>query len=144
MRNLSDELETALREGLHAQTLPAVSPDFDARVLAALRVSSPWWQRLWQPAQPLLVGASFSLIVTLLCLHWSLSAPIAPNLAPSPPLLAARPAPSLDALLDRPNLTAGALAAAWNEPPAPTPPAGRPPEPRRHAQTFSYRQVLTA
>ena len=142
MRNLPDELETALREGLQAQLLPAVSPDFDARVLAALCISPPWWQRLWQPAQPLLAGASFSLIVTLICLHWSLSAPLTPTLTPpllgagGPSSLAARPAPSLDALLDRPNLSAASLSAYWSEPPAPAPPVGRPPQPRRRAQAL--------
>ncbi len=141
MRNLpEDELDMLLRQGLHAQPLSAASPDFDARVLAALRVCpSPWWQRGWQSAKPLLAGASFSLIVTLIALHWSLSAPISPNLSlpgAEGPSIAARPLPSLDTLLNRPNLTAGALTAAWNEPPAPAPPAGRPPEPRRRAQTF--------
>jgi len=146
MRNLpEDELELLLRDGLQAQFIPETSPDFDARVLAALRVTPPWWQRLWphvwQPAQPLLAGASFSLVVTLIGLHWSLSAPVGSNFAPpllgaGGPPVAARPAPSLDALLSRPNLTAGSLAAAWSEPPASLPPVDRPPEPRRHAQTF--------
>ncbi len=131
--NLPDDfpLHQALRDGLHALPVPPVAADFDARVLLALRAPTPWWQ----PARPLLLGASCSLSITLVLLHWTLSVPVAaPFSHDAPPALAAAPAraPSLDALLDRPDLRAGSLAAAWAAPP-PTPPDRRPPPPR-HAQ----------
>jgi hypothetical protein len=130
-------LDRALRDGLRALPVPEASPDFDARVLLALRAPQPWWRRLWQPARPLLLGASCSLAVTLVLLHWTLSAPTA---APRPPILgeSERPvaaparAPSLDAVLDRPDLRAGSLAAVLSAP-LPAPPDRRP-DPPRHAQ----------
>ncbi len=138
--------DEALRTGLRAQFVPEVSAGFDDRILAALHQPTPWWQRLWQPARPLLAGASFSLIVTLIGLHWSLSAPLHPSPPElgtgGPPILAAHPAPSLDALLDRPNLTAGSLAFVWNTPPAPTPQPGTRPEPRRRASGFDRRTLI--
>lgn len=129
--------EEALHTGLRALPVPELSPDFDACVLAALRVPQPWWRRLWEPARPLLLGTSCSLVVTLLALHWTLSAPVAAPISQTfSPALAAtsRPAPSLDALLDRPNLSAGSLAAIWNSPPIAPP--DRRPEPRRRAQAW--------
>lgn len=128
-------LESALRDGLRALPTPELSPDFDARILAALSAPRPWWQRLWEPARPLLLGASCSLVVTLIALHWTLTAPLsAPMSRAALPGLAAapRPLPSLDALLDQPYLSAGSLAAVWAAPPVPSP--GRRPEPPRHAQ----------
>ena len=138
MHELPDDLTVrqALRDGLRALPVPDVSPDFDSRVLDALRAPRPWWRRLWEPAKPLLLGASCSLSVTLVLLHWTLTAP-----APRPPILgeseripvsAQVRAPSLDTLLDRPDLRAGSLAAAWAAPP-PAPPDRRP-EPPRHAR----------
>ncbi len=135
-------LDQALRDGLRALPVPETAPDFDARVLAALRVPAPWWRRWWEPARPLLLGASCSLAVTLLALHWTLSAPV----LSAPPLLgvggssrSAR-APSLDALLDQPNLSAGSLS-AWEGPPAPNnggaeknDPSNRRPVPKQRAQ----------
>jgi len=139
-------LEAALQSGLRALSVPEVSVGFDDRILVALHQPVPWWQRLWQPARPLLAGASFSLFVTLIGLHWSLSAPLPPSPpelgAGRPPILAAHPAPSLDALLDRPNLTAGSLAFVWNAPPAPTPQPGTRPEPRRRASGFDRRTLI--
>lgn len=133
---MPDVSESALRDGLRGLPVPAVSPDFDDCILAALHKPQPWWQRLWQPARPLLAGASFSLIVTLALLHWTLSAPVAPPQAT--PLMATSPvhAPSLDALLNLPNLSAGALTTAWNSPLEATPPDDRRPHPHRRAQVF--------
>ena len=67
MHELPDDLTVrqALRDGLRALPVPDVSPDFDSRVLDALRAPRPWWWRLWEPAKPLLLGASCSLSVTL-------------------------------------------------------------------------------
>ncbi len=140
--NLPDDLRLhqALRDGLRALPVPPVASDFDARILDALRAPVPWWQCLWEPARPLLLGASCSLLVTLALLHWTLSASVGTP-RPLPPLAgggqenvqAAAPprAPSLDSLLDRPDLRAGSLA-AWTLPP-PAPP-DRLPQPPRHAQ----------
>jgi len=148
-----------LADALRSLPVPAPSADFDDRVLAALRVPEPWWKRLswrrvWQPVQPLLLGTSCSLGLTLLLLHLTLSVPQsipapAPtaltNLAAAPPV----PMPSLDALLDRPNLCAGSLAAAWNSAPATgteeaaPEKAPRRPELRRRAEV-SRRPALVA
>ena len=105
-----------LADALRSLPVPPLSADFDNRVLTALRVPVPWWRRFWQPAQPLLLGASGSLALTLLLLHFTLSGP---PTAPSPTpasvqnLAAASSSgslPSVDALLDRPGLCAGSLA----------------------------------
>ena len=133
----------ALADALRSLPVPPPSADFDSRVLAALRVPLPWWRRLWQPVQPLLLGASGSLAVTLLLLHFTLSGP---QTVPSPtPIsarnLAAAPSalPSVDALLDRPGLCAGSLTTAWNSPallPDIAPEQTRKPEPRRRAEVI--------
>ena len=136
MRDPDDlSLQQARRDGLRALPVPPAAPDFDARVLLALRAPTPWWRHLWEPARPLLLGASCSLLVTLVLLHWTLSAPSGPPFPrASPSALAAAPgrAPSLDTLLDRSDLRAGSLSAAWTAPP-PDPPPDRRPEPPRHA-----------
>ena len=127
-----DAATQTLRDGLNALPTPPVSPDFDARVLAALGAPGPWWRRWWEPARPLLVSAAGSLTLTLLLLHWSLTGPITPpSPAAAPPLSASAPmqTPSLDALLDSPNLCAASLMPGWELPP----PDRRPPPPR-HAQ----------
>ena len=151
--------DARLANALRSLPVPAPSADFDDRVLAALRVPVPWWKRLsWrsvrQTAQPLFLSASCSLAVTLLALHLTLSSPVS---TPSPPapaavsnLAAAPPAPlpSVDALLDRPNLCAGSLA-AWNSPPAVDTESAGPektplkPEPRRRAEVYQ-RPTLVA
>jgi hypothetical protein len=144
--------DAVLRDALRSLPVPAPSQDFDDRVLAALRVPAPWWQRLswrgiWQPVQPLLLGTSCSLGLTLLLLHLTLSAPqTAPLPAPAAvsnlAAVPAAPLPSVDALLDRPNLCAGSLAAAWNSASsagteeADPEKASRRPEPRRRAEAY--------
>ncbi len=144
MRDLPDDFDlgAALRGGLRALPVPDVSPDFDARVLDArvldaLRAPVPWWHRLWEPARPLLLGASCSLSVTLVLLHWTSAAPAPhlPMVGEQERIQARGPAraPSLDRLLDRPDLRAGSLAAAWAMPPPA--PSERRPEPPRHAQS---------
>lgn len=135
-------LPPPLADALRSLPVPPPPADFDDRVLAALRVPIPWWRCFWQPAQPLLLGASGSLAVTLLLLHFTLSGPpMAPTLAPASMqnLAAAPPAslPSVDALLDRPGLCAGSLTAPWNSPLLPEPAPEQPPrkpEPRRRAE----------
>ena len=102
-------VDQTLRDGLRGLPVPAVSADFDARVLRALAAPLPWWRALWQQAQPVLWGASCSLALTLLLLHWSLQTPLAPptvsprNAAPYARALA------INRLLDSPNLSAASL-----------------------------------
>jgi hypothetical protein len=154
MSNSNDfPADLKLAEALRSLPVPELSADFDDCILAALRVPVPWWRRVWQPLQPLLLGTSCSLMLTLLLLHLTLSAPVSapafspaalPNLAVNP-----RPMPPLDALLDRPNLCAGSLAAAWNSSPVSDEEEARPekayrrPEPRRRA-AVSCRSSLMA
>ncbi len=150
--------DTGLRDALRSLPVPVLSVGFDDCVLAALNVPRPWWQglswrRVWQPVQPLLLGTSCSLGLTLLLLHFTLSVPQAVP-ALSPPALTnlaaapSTPLPPLDALLDRPNLRAGSLA-AWNSLPAADAEAAGPekaprkPEPRRRAEVCSH-PVLVA
>lgn len=135
-----DTSASTLAEALRSLPSPTSSPDFDDRVLAALRVPTPWWQHLWQPAKPLLLSISGSCVLTLLLLHTALHGPAAaPPLPPAAlsALAAARRVPSIDTLLDQPNLCAGSLTAAWNS--LPTLSAGGAeaaamrPQPRRRA-----------
>ena len=144
---MSETPSPTLAEALRSLPAPALSPDFDDGVLAALRVPVPWWRRWWQPVQPLLLGASGSLTVSLLLLHFTLAGPpSAPTPAPiSVQNLAAAPPvslPPIDTLLDRPGLCAGSLTAAWNSAPPPEP-APRKPEPRRRAEV-TRQATLTA
>ena len=136
-----------LAEALRSLPVPPVSAGFDTRVLAALEAPVPLWHRLWQTTQPLLLGASGSLAVTLVLLHVTLSAPA---IAPSPDPIRVQtyaatpptPMPSVDAILDKPGLCAGSLAAAWSSP-APTEQTPRKPEPRRRA-SISQRGTVIA
>ena len=138
--------DARLRDALRRLPVPVTPADFDDRVLAALNAPRSWrqrlsWRRIWQPVQPLLLGTSCSLALTLLLLHFTLSAPQAAP-ASAPPAssnLASAPLPPLDALLDRPNLRAGSLA-AWNSDlsteDAEPQKAPRKPEPRRRAEVY--------
>lgn len=135
------DLAPGLRDALTKLPIPPPSPDFDARVLAALCAPSSWWDwrawhwhLLWPTLRPVMLGAGGSLGVTLLALHWTLSAPVSAP-APMPRSLAAAPArlPPLDALLARPDLSAGSFA-AWAALPPPPAPADRRPVPRRRAE----------
>jgi len=108
------QADQSLRDGLRGLPVPSVSPAFDARLLNALCAPLPWWRLLWQQAQPVLWGASCSLALTLALLHWSLQTPLAPSVvpafAPSANTLA------INRLLDRPDLSAGAMFTALREP----------------------------
>jgi len=67
----------ALREGLASLPVPAVSPDFDQRVLGALG-RPPWWRAaLWSLA-PAVPAAACSLAATLALVHWLASRPNPP------------------------------------------------------------------
>ncbi len=133
--------DTLLREALRALPVSPPSADLDARILAALHAPRPWWEALWQAvrreARPLLAGAVCALPVTMLALLWTLHAPLdarpAAGFLPSAPARAQNMA-SLDALLDKPNITAADLR-RWEQGGAVTaaPPPRLPPLPRRRA-----------
>ncbi len=123
----------ALRHGLRGLPTPVPSPDFDDRLLAALRGPRPWWQTLWPQARPVLAGAACSALLTLAALSWSLQTPTPALPAVSAAHAAPRPLDmtALDHLLDRPGLSAASLARI--ETPVPSAPAapldGRRPPP---------------
>jgi hypothetical protein len=99
---LEERADRALREGLERLPVPEASPEFDARVLAAVRQPVPWWQALRAPLRPMLSGAACSLVVTLALIYWSsrLPATVRPaNAAPTGSIAA------LDQSLDRPDLS---------------------------------------
>ena len=121
----------ALRVGLYAQPVPQVSPDFNDRVLAALRRPTPCWRVWWQSARPVAISAAGSLFLTLVLLHWSLNAPLpTPRITPVSLAASSAPLPSLDALLNRPNLCAASLEWDWND----RLPASPPAMPPRHSE----------
>jgi len=112
---MCDAPDTLLRDALRALPVPQPSADLDARILAALYAPPPWWEALWQAAcreaRPLLAGAACALPVTVLALLWTLHAPVEARPAATGPPIAARAQnmASLDALLDKPNVTAADL-----------------------------------
>lgn len=138
----SDPADAVLRAGLRALPVPQASPDFDTRVLVALRAAPPrpwgqtWWQTCQRGLRPVLGSAAFSLIGMLLLLRGTGDAPGD----------AARPAASsqiqasavtragaerriaLDDVLDRPNLSALSLLARTVVANPVLPPAGRSPQ----------------
>ncbi len=60
-----------LRQGLRSLPVPETSPDFNARVHAALRRPAPWWRTIWNRTRPVLATAACSLLVTLALLKGS-------------------------------------------------------------------------
>ncbi|HZT42912.1 MAG TPA: hypothetical protein VFA07_12160 [Chthonomonadaceae bacterium] len=78
MSDLPEEtrVEMALREGLRGLPAPTVSPEFNARVHAALRRPVPWWQSLWASARPVLCAGACSLVGMLALLSWVIRAPL--------------------------------------------------------------------
>lgn len=82
---LDDATEMALRDGLRAQPAPAVSPEFDARVLRAVHGRSPFWDVIVSSLRPAIATAAASTAITTLVL----TMPNRPN-----PALAAAPPPS--------------------------------------------------
>ncbi len=132
-------LEAALRDGLRRLPVPPPSTDFDARVLDALRVPSPWWRSLWHAARPLLAGTACSLVVTLAAVAWTTQTPATAHRAASPPVTA-KPRPldmaAVDRLLDRPGLSAASLS-RLDTPPPPVADADRRPPPVRRASRLA-------
>lgn len=101
--------DSALRRGLGEMEIPDPSPDFDARVLAAVRGRSPVREMLLSYLRPALATASASAVATLLLVHWS-TAPVhtvEAAVVPPPAVAAARaPAPDItDRLLQSPHPT---------------------------------------
>lgn len=153
-----EELDIALRDGLRRLPTPAVSADFDARVLAALAVPPSTWEGLRiqvvSTLRPLLCGTACSLGVTLLALFWTLHMPAAVPALPNAPS-SARPLDmaALDSLLSQPRLGASSLTvwarqsavpiATLAPPPIPSDPERRPrAEHRRACRPFPT--LLTA
>lgn len=136
--------ELPLRQGLRDLPAPPVPADFDARVLAALARPRPWWRALWPQAWPLLSGACCSLVATLALTAWALQAP-SPPVSHAPPS-ATRPLDmnAVDRLLDRPRLSAAALAGWDSPPPSPADRSRTPPRPSEHAAGPERRSSLTA
>lgn len=148
---MCDAPDTLLREALRALPVPQPSADLDARILAALYAPPPWWEALWQAvrreARPLLAGAACALPVTVLALLWTLHAPLDARPAvgvPSPIAARVQSMASLDALLDKPNVTAADLR-RWEQggAVANVVPPQVPPAPRRRA-SLPWPRVLAA
>ena len=113
-----DHVEAALREGLRGLPSPAISPDFDARVLAGLRRPLPWWIPAWQMLRPAVTAAACSLAITLLFVQWArASSPLPPRVTSS------APAPAVDLLdaIDRPVVHAAFLTTLMSRPAAKDP-----------------------
>jgi hypothetical protein len=144
-------LAPALREGLRCLPVPAVSPGFDSRVLAAHSrcarggLVRQWLN--WRTLRPVLGGAACSLVVMLALSAWSARLPLEVRARPA---LGGPDAVALDRALARPDLSAASLArligrgTSGGTPPAPTPPAQAPaprPQPgrRSHGRTFGPR-----
>ncbi len=124
-QNAADE---ALRRGLHDLAVPDPSPDFDARVHAALRQRIPWWWPAWTALRPVFSATACSLVITLALLQWLTNSPTAlPRVSPA----AGTNAIALDRKLERMDLSTATLSGFWSLPrPLATPPSA-PPEPRR-------------
>jgi hypothetical protein len=138
---ISDPADVVLRAALRALPVPQASPDFDTRVLAALRAAAPsrppWWQTLWQTChgglRPVLGSAAFSLVGMLLLLRGTGDAarPAASSQiqASAVTRAGAERRIALDDVLDRPNLSALSLLAQRTVVANPVPPpAGRAPQ----------------
>jgi len=78
------ELDASLRTALRDIPTPAVSADFDARVLAGLKRPQPWWQYVWRSAGPLVTGSACSFAAVVLLALWVTQMPVADTVAPVP------------------------------------------------------------
>lgn len=141
------QLEIGLREGLRNLPVPETSPDFAARIHTALEQTPSWWQTLWLQARPLLSGGVCAAGIMLLLLPTLTQMPSA---APSDSSGRRATLVALDAMLDRPDLSASSLrefyrkpsrsATRTAKPPAAAPsapPARRSPESRAPAASHS-------
>lgn len=100
--------DAALRRALSAMEVPEPSPDFDARVLSAVRGRSPLREMFLSYLRPALATASASAVVTLLLVHWSTRPVHTVEAADIPASTHAAPAPPPDAalrVLDAPRPT---------------------------------------
>jgi hypothetical protein len=69
-------LHAELREGMRALPVPAVSPEFDERVLRALDASAaPWWRVGWVTVRPVLAAGACSLVGGLVLLRFAATVP---------------------------------------------------------------------
>lgn len=100
--------DAALRHGLRDLEVPEPSPDFDERVLAAVRGRSPLREIFLSYLRPALATASASAVATLLLVHWSTRPVHTVEAADIPPAVHVErtPRPGLAArLLDSPRPT---------------------------------------
>jgi len=101
-------IEMALRQGLRSLPVPESSPDFNARVHAALRRPEPWWHSLWASARPVLCAGACSLAGMMALLSWATHAPLPSTRAPATPTPAAS-ALDLDRAIERLDRSAFSL-----------------------------------
>lgn len=135
--------DMALREGLRSLPVPETAPDFDARVLDALRRPAPWWQTAWASLRPVLSAAACALVVLLPLLS---SADARPDRMPLPlqtasPRSTAR-AFSPDSIAANPNLRGDTLhplgLPLQNRPAQVAPPEPKPAAPGRRSQLSAF------
>ncbi len=111
------DLDLSLREGLRAIPVPSAASDFDARVLAQLSQTLPWWRAVgpWiLSLRPAMTAAAASLPVMIGLIAWFGQTP-APSANPvSIPAVTARVLP-MDRDLDRPDLSPVMLRALSNQ-----------------------------
>ena len=70
--------DASLREGLRRLPVPEISPEFDGRVLTAMRGPSPGWRwpALWKTLRPVMGGAACSLVLTAGLYAWTTRLPL--------------------------------------------------------------------
>jgi hypothetical protein len=93
--------DMALRQGLRDLDVPEPSPDFDARVLAAVRGRSPLREMFLSYLRPALATASVSAVATLLLVHWSTRPVPTVRAAEAPPVAASVSAEEGEAIMRR-------------------------------------------
>jgi hypothetical protein len=138
-RDNETRIENALREGLRNLPVPETSPDFSARIHAALDQTPPWWRMLWIQMRPLLSGAACAAVVMLILLPTLTQTPatVAPDSASIASHASGRRVTiiALEAALDRPDLSAAALSGFSTRRPLSAVRAMEPPKPPSESDT---------
>ena len=139
---LTPDGEIALREGLRALPVPALSPDFDARVLAALCAGPSPWQMFLQSLRPALGGLACSLVVMLGLIYGATRAPVgAPDVTAAASPRTTISAAVIERALDSPNLRADTLRRLWA---AQTPPAALDPRSGQKRSSLPSRRTASS